>query len=122
MNITIKGIVTKGNNFGSKIGFPTANIMIDPIVNIEHGVYAVVVFYNGYKYNGVANIGYHPTVGVNPYLMLEVHIFDFKNVIYGDYIEVRLVEYIRAEKQLSSVNELKKNIGKDIVTAKEILE
>ena len=72
------------------------------------------------EFEGIANIGIRPTVGgTSP--VLEVNIFDFKKEIYGKRIKVEFVKKIRDEKKFDSLDDLKKQIAKDVNTAKEQL-
>ncbi len=121
MNITIKGKVVQGEQRGTSLGFPTANIPMDPIINIPEGVYAVIVLYEGYKYRGMANIGYHPTVGRSSQLLLETHLFDFNDSLYGKEIEVTLIERIRNEEHFESSEALLQALRQDRATVENIL-
>ncbi|HBO38786.1 MAG TPA: bifunctional riboflavin kinase/FAD synthetase, partial [Pasteurellaceae bacterium] len=87
-------------------------------VNPIKGVYAVKVrLKSGELFSGVANIGQRPTVnGVKQ--LLEVHIFDFNQQIYGENIEVEFCRKIRDEIKFLSVDVLKEQIGKDVQTAR----
>ena len=69
-------------------------------------------------YEGVANIGYRPTVaGVQP--QLEVHIFDLQADLYGRQLQVEFCLFIRAEQKFADLPELKKQISQDIAAAKD---
>lgn len=113
----IWGRVVHGKKLGRIIGFPTANIRLQRQVNPIKGVYAVKVrLKSGELFSGVANIGQRPTVnGVKQ--LLEVHIFDFNQQIYGENIEVEFCRKIRDEIKFLSVDALKEQIGKDVQTA-----
>lgn len=116
---SISGRVAHGNKLGRTIGFPTANILLHRQVNPVKGVFAVKVrSENGRIFQGVANIGCRPTLnGVKQ--ILEVHIFDFAQNIYGQKLEVILCRHIRAEIKFPSFEELKIQIGKDVQSARE---
>lgn len=118
MSITIKGTVREGNKVGRKIGFPTANIPLDPLVKIDDGVYVVEFTVDGYRYHGVANIGVHPTVGRNSKRLIEVNVFDYNDSLYGKEVEVCLLHYIREEKNFATRDELIQAIGSDVEFAK----
>jgi len=117
----IQGRVKHGEKRGKTIGFPTANLSLNKLFLPKFGVYAVRVFVDGVNYNAVANLGVKPTFGVFAPL-LEVHIFDFSGDIYGKKICVEFIDFIRPEQKFSSFDELKVQIGKDVKTAKQILE
>jgi riboflavin kinase/FMN adenylyltransferase len=83
-------------------------------------VFAVTVNGLDKRYLGVANIGIRPTVdGKEP--LLEVHIFDFDEDIYGELLTVTFHAKIREEKKFDGLDALKAQISADIVTAKNLL-
>ena len=117
---SVSGKITHGDKRGSKIGFPTANIKIEPNVLLS-GVYAVSTKINGKKYDGVANIGYKPTFNGENYLF-EANIFNFSDDLYGKRLIFEIISKIRETKKFSGIEELKKYINKDINTAKKIFK
>ena len=117
---SVSGKITHGDKRGSKIGFPTANIKIEPNVLLS-GVYAVSTKINGKKYDGVANIGYKPTFNGENYLF-EANIFNFSDDLYGKRLNFEIISKIRETKKFSGIEELKKYINKDINTAKKIFK
>ncbi len=112
---TISGIISKGDQRGRKLGFPTANFAIDPGLLIPaDGVYAVYVYdETGAKFNGVANIGDNPTFTCQTH-RVEVHILDFDHVVYGQQLKIQFIDRIRGEIAFSSVEQLKKQMQADI--------
>lgn len=120
----LSGTVINGEKRGRTIGFPTANVELsERYVLPKKGVYAVTVSFEGKILNGVMNIGVKPTFhsGVSkPWF--EVHIFDFSGDIYGKYLRVELVSYIREERKFGSIDELIAQITKDADTARGILK
>lgn len=117
----IRGKVVSGRNRGGKLlGFPTANINLQDELCPKSGIYAVTVECRGNKYKGVANIGYSPTFEDHIFT-IEVHILNFKEDIYGEYILVNFIKRIRNEVKFSSIEELSKQISTDIQTAASIL-
>ena len=117
---TFSGKVVSGNSLGRTIGVPTANLWL-PKSNLPiQGVYAVKIKINEVIHKGIANMGIRPTIGgENP--VLEVHIFDFNENIYGRRIEVEFCNKIREEKKFSGLEELKSQISKDIELSKKLL-
>ncbi len=117
----IRGTVATGRNRGGRLlGFPTANINIHDELCPKIGVYAVTVEFRNIKYKGVANIGYSPTF--DDYIFtVEVHILDFNENIYGQKIRVNFISRIRDEKKFANINELSKQIRRDVEKAQEIL-
>ena len=118
----ISGIVTKGDQIGRKMGFPTANIYMP----FEHklipldGAYAVRIKANDQKLKGMLNIGVRPTVkGLAR--TIEVNIFDFDSDIYGRPLTVQFVKKLRNEAKFESLEDLKLQLSKDKILAQEIL-
>lgn len=113
VSYSISGKVVYGKSMGRKIGTPTANIALHRQKSPLHGVY--VVSWNdvsGQHYNGVANIGTRPTVDGNGEL-LEVHLFDCNEDLYGRYAKVTFLEKIRNEEKFANVDILKRKIEED---------
>ena len=117
---SFEGKIVHGNRVGRSIGFPTANIWL-PKNNLPiKGVFSVKISLDMSELYGIANIGIRPTVGgTSP--VLEVNIFDFKKEIYGKRVKVEFVKKIRDEKKFDSLEDLKKQIAKDVSIAKEQL-
>lgn len=111
----VKNEVIKGRQIGRTIGFKTANLkMPEKMINIPDGVYAVEVEVLGKKHMGIANFGSNPTVTDDYQKLLEVHIIDFNQDIYGELVKVSFLVKIRNEKKFQSLTELKAQIEKDI--------
>ena len=117
---SISGKIMHGEKRGSKIGFPTANIKLEPNILLG-GVYAVSTFIGNKKYHAVANIGYKPTFNGEQYLF-EAHIFNFSGNLYGQRLEFKIVSKIRDTKKFSGIEELKSNINRDIESTKKIFK
>lgn len=117
---SICGKVVYGKQLGRTLGAPTANVELHRLRSALSGVYAVqVVLPDGTKKRGVANVGTRPTVDNESIkAILEVHILDFNQEIYGKHIEVFFDKKIRDEKRFNSIDELKTQIHKDIEFAK----
>jgi len=118
---TFSGKVVFGQQLGRTIGVPTANLWIPKQRLPIAGVYAVKCFIAGQPFNGIANMGVRPTVGgTKP--VLEVHIFNFNESIYGKRLTVEFKNKLRDEKKFDNIDLLKKQILQDISQAKTILE
>ncbi len=118
----ICGRVGHGDKRGRSIGYPTANLNLHRRVSPLRGVYAVRV--NGVAerpWPGVANIGNRPTVDGGTRYLLEVHLFDFQGDLYGHHAEVEFKLKLRDEKRFDSFEELKTQIDRDAVAAREYL-
>ncbi|MDG1928295.1 MAG: bifunctional riboflavin kinase/FAD synthetase, partial [Nitrospinaceae bacterium] len=118
---SIVGPVISGYKTGHAIGFPTANIDTSKVQIPGTGVYAVRMIYKNNAYDAVANIGFNPTFHRDR-LSVEVHIFDFNQLIYGKEVEVEFISRIRSEIEFKSKDELVVQIKKDIEKAKVLLE
>lgn len=106
------GEVISGGRVGRELGFPTANIMIAPSLQVKDGVWAGTVTTDGLTYPSVINIGYSPTVGERP-RRLEAHLLGFDGDLYGKTIEVRLLRFLRGEEKFTSLDALREQIERD---------
>ncbi len=120
-NWSIIGKVEVGRKIGRKIGFPTCNIDIKDYVIAKPGVYAVKVQIGKNKkyFKGVANLGYRPTFNQKK-ILLEVNIFNFSKNIYFNKIKVEFLKFIRGERKFKDINQLKKQIDKDVLNCKRV--
>ena len=117
---TIKNTVIHGEKRGRAIGFPTANLTLPHNFITPHpGVYSGLVTYEDKTYRAVINVGKRPTFGDLAEDLLEVHILDFNQDIYGQQLEVSFIEKLRDEVKFDSVDALKKQIQSDCVTSLE---
>ncbi len=126
-NYFFEGIVIEGNKLGRTIGYPTANLQIESEEKLipGNGVYAVEVQVGSREtgvgsLKGMMNIGVRPTVDGKK-RMIEVNIFDFDEDIYTQILKVRVKHYIRGEVKFNGLEELKAQLLKDKVSAKESL-
>ena len=120
-NWTIEGVVEKGRMMGKKIGFPTCNINIGNYLIAKPGVYAVRTLINKNKkaYKGIANLGYRPTFKQKK-ILLEVNLFNFSGNLYNKKLSVEFLRFIRGEKKFNGVAQLRNQIKRDILRAKNI--
>ncbi len=115
----ISGKVVYGRQLGRTLGSPTANLELHRLRAPLAGVYTVMVSGAGLSNApGVANIGVRPTVNDSIKANLEVHLLEFEGNLYGRTIEVTFCTKLRDEMKFDSVDELKKNIQKDIERAR----
>ncbi len=119
---SLTGPVIHGAKLGRQLGFPTANLAVDPACRLRHAIYAVEVAVEGQsqRLKGVASFGRRPTVDNGPPL-LEVYIFDFDADIYGKEIEVFFIDFLRPEQKFDSLEALVAQIGRDAIAAREKL-
>ena len=114
----LSGEVIEGEKRGRQIGFPTANLNTTWNFLPQNGVYVTYVTHKGKRFEAITNIGFRPTFGKSN-LLIESHILDFNDSIYGDRIKVQFVKRIRSEKKFDTVDELIENIKKDVQYARD---
>jgi riboflavin kinase / FMN adenylyltransferase len=116
----VSGEVIHGDKRGRELGFPTANLALDPACGLRHGIYAVRVAVDGKRYDAVASFGRRPTFD-NGRVLLEVFLFDFAGDLYGKSIDVAFIEWLRDEKAFASVDDLVRQMQEDSRRAREAL-
>lgn len=117
---TVAGIIEHGAKLGRAMGFPTINVAPDKEkVLPPNGVYFVKALVDGVWHNGVANIGYKPTVSKEHRLLIETHLLNFSEDVYGKSAIIQLLEFERPEQKFGSVEELRARLMLDIALGKE---
>ena len=116
----VTGDVIHGAKLGRTLGYPTANLALDPSCRLRYGIYAVRVVVDGVLHKGVASYGKRPTVDNGPPL-LEIYILDFSGDLYGKAIEVRFAGWIRPELKFDGLDALVHQIEDDVVQARGML-
>jgi riboflavin kinase/FMN adenylyltransferase len=119
----ISGTVVKGDQIGTKIDFPTANIEIKEnykLIPVD-GVYVVKILFDEKIFSGMLNIGNRPTINNKREKTIEVNIFNFKGDLYGKVITLKFIKMIRKEKVFANLDELKEQLIKDEDKCKAIL-
>jgi riboflavin kinase/FMN adenylyltransferase len=112
---TLSGRVAHGAKLGRALGFPTANIVLRLPPPLG-GIFAVEVEGLG---PGVASVGKRPTVNPVPVPLLEVHLFDCDQELYGRHLKVCFLEKLRDEKKYDGLDALKQAIAQDASRARE---
>jgi len=112
----ITGEVIHGEKRGRDLGYPTANIRLDPHCGLRHGIYAVRVSLDGRLHDGVASFGRRPTFD-NGAPLLEIFLFDFKGDLYGKTLDVAFIAYIRDELKFDGIEALIRQMDDDSVKA-----
>ena len=113
----IKGRVSHGRADGRKIGFPTANVVIESGRLVPRkGVYRTTSIIDGKIYSGVSNVGVCPTFEGDQ-VRLEIHLINYDGDLYGKEIKTYLLGFIRPEMKFGSIDELKMQIIVDKNTA-----
>lgn len=117
----IEGVVEPGAKLGRELGYPTANLSLGNYLRPRYGIYAVRGHLrDGRVLDGAANLGIRPSFDP-PVELLEPYFFDFSGDLYGQTIEVELVEFIRDEAKFDSLDALKTQIAADCEAAKAAL-
>ena len=116
MEYTVSGTVIKGNRIGTRMGFPTLNIINDNCL-LPNGVYQSKVKLDGTFYLSATYVGDNPTISKSR-RKIETHILDFSNEIYGCSVEIHFVKFIRDEKEFSSEKKLISQIKSDVDSIK----
>jgi riboflavin kinase/FMN adenylyltransferase len=118
---TILGTVVEGDRLGRTIGFPTANLSAHNEQYPPNGVYAVEVQRGDEKLRGVVNIGVRPTVAnASGERVLEVHLFDFAEDIYGEDLEITFCRFLRPEQKFAGLDALRAQIARDVQEARAL--
>ena len=116
------GAVERGAARGRELGYPTANMALDPDAEIATGIYAVrYLRRDGTLYGGVASYGRRPTFDNGPPLF-ETFLFDFSGDLYGETALVSLAGFIRPEQRFDSVAALVARMDQDALEARLLLE
>lgn len=112
------GKIIHAKGLGKKMGYPTANLeLMDNFVIPKFGVYDTEIIVKGKKYKASTNIGTNPTVEHDG-IKIEAHILDFNEDIYGEIVELELLDFVRPELKFNSIDELFKQIAKDVLVTK----
>ncbi len=116
------GKVVRGDQVGSDLGFPTANIRIDRRVGLpKRGNYAALADLEGRELKGAVHIGNRPTFSGNSRSRLEIHLLNFDGELYGESLTVRLVSYLGPSERYGGKRELREGIRERVERAKEVL-
>ncbi len=111
---SITGNVIKGKQIGRKLGYPTANILIDYNMCLpKGGVYITETIIDSNSYKSVTNVGYNPTFNQKNY-NIETHILNFNESLYGNDIDIIFHKRIRDEIKFYTIEQLCTQIDKDI--------
>ncbi len=119
---SIEGEVVHGAKLGRELGYPTANMVLGTYLRPAYGIYAVHGrLPDGRMLNGVANLGIRPSIDP-PEELLESYFFDFAGDLYGQVIEVQLIEFLRPEARFDSLDALKVQMDADAARARALLD
>ncbi len=117
---SISSEVVHGNRIGTHLGIKTLNMLPDETKALpKSGVYSTRCIIDGKLYKSVTDIGTKPTVETDNSMIIETHVFDFDDDVYGKTVRVEFLEYYRSEQKFDTLDELKQTILKDIKRRKE---
>ncbi|WP_461482063.1 bifunctional riboflavin kinase/FAD synthetase [Porticoccus sp.] len=115
----ITGRVVYGQRLGRQLGIPTANVQLNRYRAPLSGVYVVEVLIDQMPRPGIANVGVRPTVGDLVKPVLEVHLLDYDEPLYGLRIHVAFKQKVREERKFDSLEQMVKQIHNDIAVARQ---
>ncbi|HUE80431.1 MAG TPA: bifunctional riboflavin kinase/FAD synthetase [Sphingomicrobium sp.] len=117
----VEAVVERGDGRGRDLGYPTANLRLGDYQRPAYGIYAMRIRLDDEReYPGVGSFGIRPTFEPAEEL-LEAHLFDFDEDLYGRTIEVSLHAYIRAEEKFDSLDALTARMKEDEAAARKLL-
>jgi riboflavin kinase/FMN adenylyltransferase len=120
---SISGRVVHGDKVGRKLGFPTANIQLKHNKPPVSGIFVVQAHAEGLGVlQGVASLGVRPTLMSDAKPVLEVHLFEFSQRIYGKHLRVQFLQKLRDEEKYPDVETLTRHIAQDVDNAKKWFE
>jgi riboflavin kinase/FMN adenylyltransferase len=117
---SISGLVVHGDGMGRKLGYPTANVQMKHNLPPLKGVYVVLAHAEGLGVlQGVASLGIRPTLKHDARYVLEVHLFEFVQQIYGKHLRVEFLQKLRDEQKFTDLDGLTRQIASDVENAKQ---
>lgn len=119
--VSVLGSVHHGEKRGREIGFPTANLNPHHELRPPKGVYAALTFRRDALLPAIVNIGDRPTFDGTD-VLIEVHLLDFEEDIYGEVLEVFFLEFLRDELEFSDADALAEQITLDVSQARKICQ
>ena len=116
----VSGTVIHGDKRGRELGFPTANLRLDPACALRHGIYAVRAAVAERRYDGVASFGRRPMFDTGA-VLLEIFLFDFSGDLYGADMDVAFIAWLRDEVVFASAKDLVRQMEEDSRDARAVL-
>jgi riboflavin kinase/FMN adenylyltransferase len=117
---TLTGTVVQGQQRGTQLGFPTANICADNELIPPAGVYATTISVDAAAHASITNIGTRPTFEAGEDTVIESHVLDFDRDLYGSKVKLGFVQRLRDEKKFDGADALKAQIEADRTRAREL--
>ena len=122
-NDSVYGQIVHGRALGRTINIPTINQLPEKVKLLPpNGVYVSLIHVGDQTYQGITNIGVKPTVESRAQKGIETHLFDFEGDLYGEYAEVELIHFHRAELKFDGVDALRKQMGEDLLYARSYFD
>jgi riboflavin kinase/FMN adenylyltransferase len=118
----VEGRVERGAERGHKLGFPTANLHPHNRVIPRNGVYVTGTLIDGQWRRSVTNVGLRPTFGDAVEPSVETFVLNWDGDLYGDVVRVRFLYRLRDERKFNSLDELKRQITRDVERANNYFE
>lgn len=119
----IEGTVIHGNHKGTGMGFPTANVKFSSEYLLPlQGVYAGFAIVDGRQYKAMINFGHNPTMNYRQTISLEAHLIGFSGDIYGKYIRIYPLRFVRPEIRFKSRDNLCMQLYQDRRTVINLLK
>ncbi len=116
----VSGEVIHGEKRGRDLGYPTANLRLEPDCGLKHGIYAVRAGLDGKRIDGVASFGRRPPFD-NGAPLLEPFLVDFKGALYGRTLDIAFIGFLREEAKFDSLDALVKQMDDDSAKARAML-
>lgn len=117
---TLSGVVVRGRKIARELGYPTMNLDVPLNFSLGYGIYAGFMEYKNIQYPSVISMGINPHFEmVKP--VIEVHVFNFKQNLYGELIKIIPLFFIREEMKFENVESLIRRIKQDCIIANELL-
>ena len=121
-NHLLSGVVVLGDQRGRTLGFPTANLEVDPQLLLPgDGIYATWAIIDGERHQSATSIGVRPTFGLSNRLV-EVFVMDFSEDIYGKTMGVEFIKKVRDQEKFDGLDELVKQINQDVDDCRQVLD
>ena len=118
----LKGKVVHGKALGRTVGMPTANLCVESGAIPKRGVYATRFYIGDRCFGSVTNIGTRPSVDAEDRVTVESYILHFDEDIYGEYVQVDIVEFLRPIFKFNSLQDVQEQVKKDVEKAKKCLD
>ena len=111
----LTGEVIKGDNIGTSLGYPTANIRLGSELKLvpKSGIYAAFVYVRDVQYEGLLYIGQKPSMSDKDTIFIEVNLRNFTGYLYGEQLKIEFVEFIRQDQKFEDLDALKSKISED---------